>query len=681
MGVTGFLYGLLHFDKSYAFILAISLLMIIILEILPVTLPSGDKYVSGSVVFLFLLLDGGIAYSSIASVIASYVYFAKRMRSWKVPLIPFLSTAGMYIGSLLVSLLLWKVIHPLPLILSVVLVTFTFEIVNIVFLEFIHKFVFGATKIFTKIEEQIKESFIPVLIAAVVIPKWYITDGYIALLYVMLYTLFFFLLIIFFSQQFFHQLEARKLTSKAFTNMLESRIALKKIGHGTRVGIICETLLDEWQYPKRKKHDLIQCAIMHDIGKSILPPHIFLKRGALTLSEEKEYNTHPEKGVELVATIFPNNAITNSILYHHEKWDGTGFPEGLKGEKIPLEGRIIAVCNELDYLFVKHKDNETVLELLNEKSGTLLDPNLVGGLTIDTIAQVRGELSDLLKNHEKQEAKQVKGQKGIQTSMNHEAKSHIGKSLVITWEKGVYYQTDSLPFSAYCLDELVSMVNTRQSLISETIQEGEFYWEVHGYPLEPNKILLFVHDMTSMISYRERLESNILESYEHVIHTLSDGQITFHAETKQINLILGQLQGKIEITTTADIPKSRLFLNAYLQDSKLELKPMKILLAVSEATTNLLKHATGGEMFVYRTEGKLQILISDNGSGIPLHEIPKTILVSGYSTKKSLGKGFQLMANFSNGIHVHTSSKGTCILLEFLTKAGEESEKAKTISF
>lgn len=683
MGVTGFLYGLFQFDKFYTFIFAISLFVILILEILPVRLPSGDKYVSGSVGFLFLLVDGGFAYSAIASVIASYAYFAKGLRSWKVPLTPFLSTAGMYIGGLLSSLLIWEVTNSFPIILSVVLVAWTFEIVNIVLLEFIHKFVFGAKKIFTKIEEQLKETFIPVLISAIVIPKWYNPDGYIEFLYDMLYTLFFFLLIIFFSQQFFRQLEARKLTSKAFTNVLESRIALEKSGHGNRVGIICEILLDEWRYPKRKKQDLIQCAIVHDIGKSLLPSYIFRKRGALTISEEKEYNTHSEIGVELLTAIFPKNKITESILYHHEKWDGSGFPKGLKGEEIPLEARIIAICNELDHLFVKYNDNETVMELLEEKAGTLLDPKLVGVLTIETITNVREELSDLLEIpvYEKQEQeKNVKGQKVAKLSVHYEAKSHIGESLVITWENGVYYQADVLPFRVNLLDELVSMVKMRQSKISETIQEGGFYWEVHGYPMNTDKIFLFVHDMSSMIAYRERLETKILESYENVIHTLSDGKISFYAEKEKIEQSLGQLQDQMKITTTADIPKSRAFLDVYLKESNLELQPMKILLAVSEATTNLLKHATGGEIFIYRTIEKLQILISDKGSGIPLHEIPKTILVSGYSTKKSLGKGFQLMKGLSNGVHVHTSSKGTCILLDFLYKTEEESGKEKTIS-
>jgi HD-GYP domain-containing protein (c-di-GMP phosphodiesterase class II)/anti-sigma regulatory factor (Ser/Thr protein kinase) len=683
MGVAGFLYGLIQFDKSYAFIFGISLFIIIILEILPVRLPSGDKYVSGSLGFLFLLLDGGFSYSAIASVIASYVYFAKGLRTWKVPLTPFLSTAGMYIGSLFASLLIWKATHSLPLILSVVLVASTFEIVNIVLLEFIHKFVFGAKKIFIKIEEQLKETFIPVLISAIVIPKWYSPDGYLVFLYDMLYTLFFFLLILFFSQQFFRQLEARKLTSRAFTNVLESRIALEKSGHGNRVGIICEILLDEWQYPKRKKQDLIQCAIVHDIGKSLLPSYIFRKRGALTISEEKEYNTHSEKGVELLTAIFLNNNITESILYHHENWDGTGFPKGLKGEEIPLEARIIAICNELDHLLVKYNDDETVMELLEEKSGTLLDPKLVGVLTIETITHVREELSDLLEIpiYEKQEQEQeVKGEKENQLSAHYEAKSHIGESLVVTWENGVYYHTESLPFDANLLDELVTVVKKRQATLSETIQEGEFYWEVHGYPMNLDKIFLFVHDMSSMIAYRERLETKILESYENVIHTLSDGKISFYADIETIEQFLGQLQDQMKITTTSDIPKSRAFLDKYIKESDLELQPMKILLAVSEATTNLLKHATGGEIFVYKTKEKLQILISDKGSGIPLHEIPKTILVSGYSTKKSLGKGFQLMTGFSNGVHVHTSSKGTCIVLDFLYRTEEESVKEKTIS-
>jgi anti-sigma regulatory factor (Ser/Thr protein kinase) len=66
----------------------------------------------------------------------------------------------------------------------------------------------------------------------------------------------------------------------------------------------------------------------------------------------------------------------------------------------------------------------------------------------------------------------------------------------------------------------------------------------------------------------------------------------------------------------------------------------------------------------------LQVLISDQGSGIPLHELPKTVLVSGYSSKSSLGKGFSLIYQASDEVSIHTSSTGTSILMVFNGEEG-----------
>ncbi|WP_172249648.1 ATP-binding protein [Saccharibacillus deserti] len=85
----------------------------------------------------------------------------------------------------------------------------------------------------------------------------------------------------------------------------------------------------------------------------------------------------------------------------------------------------------------------------------------------------------------------------------------------------------------------------------------------------------------------------------------------------------------------------------------------QIKLAASEAATNVLKHALGGEVTLFVREHALQVLVRDDGSGIALHELPKTFAVSGCSSKKSLGRGFGVMYASADRIFLHTDAKGT----------------------
>jgi len=137
---------------------------------------------------------------------------------------------------------------------------------------------------------------------------------------------------------------------------------------------------------------------------------------------------------------------------------------------------------------------------------------------------------------------------------------------------------------------------------------------------------------------------------------------------------LGDYIGSISIHNVDDVPRSREFVSKYVLNYNVSKSIKEVLLAVSEATTNLIKHATDGEISLFSKEGAFQVLIADKGSGIPLHELPKTILVSGYSSKRSLGRGFSLMEAFSDKVMVYTSSDGTKILLEFAVKVGESED-------
>jgi HD-GYP domain-containing protein (c-di-GMP phosphodiesterase class II) len=123
-------------------------------------------------------------------------------------------------------------------------------------------------------------------------------------------------------------------------------------------------------------------ALLHDIGKLALPDAILIKPGKLTDEETVVMRTHPSIGHNLLQRIdFLRQA--SAIPYcHHERWDGTGYPQGLKGEDIPLAARIFSVVDVWDALSFSRVYKSAwaepdVLKYLREVAGTQLDPKLV----------------------------------------------------------------------------------------------------------------------------------------------------------------------------------------------------------------------------------------------------------------------------------------------------------------
>ncbi|KAB2928113.1 MAG: two-component system response regulator [Dechloromonas sp.] len=129
---------------------------------------------------------------------------------------------------------------------------------------------------------------------------------------------------------------------------------------------------------------IFNTAPMHDIGKIGIPDSILLKPGKLDAEEWKIMHQHPLMGAEIIGKHDNELLETSRIiaLTHHEKWDGSGYPRGLKGENIPLEGRIVAIADVFDALVSVRPYKaaiplETALQYLDEQAGRHFDPQLI----------------------------------------------------------------------------------------------------------------------------------------------------------------------------------------------------------------------------------------------------------------------------------------------------------------
>ncbi|WP_018130594.1 HD-GYP domain-containing protein, partial [Effusibacillus pohliae] len=388
IGLYALFEGILYFhaDSYLEFILFTS--FIIILELFPIKLISGDDYSASAIGYICILFKFGLPACAVTIVISTLLSFIKRYRSIRnVKWFRYFVTVGMYFLSASVALETIRLTE-FNTFFQVFLASAANELTNSLLIAGIHRSVMGVP-LFHNFPIKLRELIVPILVSSIVVSRFLYAQNSSDLIREVLYTTFFILVVLLFSTQYIKQIGIRQDTSKEFIRILENRITGELSGHGTRVGIICDMLIEHLRYPKNKKHDLIQMAIIHDIGKSLLPVHVFRKRGALTLSEEKEYQTHCERGAEIIRSIFPNKKFDEWILYHHEQWDGKGFPKGLKGAEIPLEARILALCNHLDHIMKRHSNDETVYQLLLQLSGNVLDPSLVGQITVETISYIR----------------------------------------------------------------------------------------------------------------------------------------------------------------------------------------------------------------------------------------------------------------------------------------------------
>lgn len=178
-------------------------------------------------------------------------------------------------------------------------------------------------------------------------------------------------------------LNAQFETIHLLADAVESRS--KETGaHTRRVGEIAWILAKALGYGAEKAEVLRRAAPLHDLGKIAVPDQVLNKPGKLDAQEWEVMQTHALVGYEILAKS-PRGPMQIAALVardHHEKWDGTGYPRGLRGEAISLEGRIVAVVDVVDALLSKrcYKSPwplEDVLDLVKEQSGKHFDPDVV----------------------------------------------------------------------------------------------------------------------------------------------------------------------------------------------------------------------------------------------------------------------------------------------------------------
>jgi putative nucleotidyltransferase with HDIG domain len=154
------------------------------------------------------------------------------------------------------------------------------------------------------------------------------------------------------------------------------------IGHSIQVADLSLLIGRELEFSERNLNLIEFAGLLHDIGKIVVPEAILQKNGKLTKEEWKIIKMHVIHSAKIIEPVANLKTVRTWVLYHHEKWDGSGYPEGRKAEQIPLQSRILAVCDAYSAMtgnrpYRNALSEEEARDEITRVAGKQLDPNIV----------------------------------------------------------------------------------------------------------------------------------------------------------------------------------------------------------------------------------------------------------------------------------------------------------------
>lgn len=176
-------------------------------------------------------------------------------------------------------------------------------------------------------------------------------------------------------------------------------------GHSKRVAFYTKVIATAMNFTKEEVESAYGIGLLHDIGKIGIPDEVLNKPGRLNKEEFEIMKTHANRGGEILERINAWPDLVVGAKYHHERYDGTGYGHGLKGEEIPLIARIICVADAFDAMYStrvyrKKMDIEIIISELEVNSGTQFDPE-ISKIFVDLIRS--GEINSVLKTYTKED--------------------------------------------------------------------------------------------------------------------------------------------------------------------------------------------------------------------------------------------------------------------------------------
>jgi len=177
--------------------------------------------------------------------------------------------------------------------------------------------------------------------------------------------------------------ENKSLRSKLIDVIMNALVekSSRELMHSKRVSVLCEKIATQMHYKNEFINQIRIAGLLHDIGKIGINEKILNKKSRLLESEWDVIKRHPEAGWRILNSVNEFSEIAEFIFSHHERWDGLGYPRGLKSEKIPVEARIITIADSFDAMtsnrsYRTKMSEEDAIEELKNQAGKQFDPEI-----------------------------------------------------------------------------------------------------------------------------------------------------------------------------------------------------------------------------------------------------------------------------------------------------------------
>ncbi|NMB35634.1 MAG: HD-GYP domain-containing protein, partial [Firmicutes bacterium] len=183
------------------------------------------------------------------------------------------------------------------------------------------------------------------------------------------------------SDRYRHAKTYKKTVISSLKSILSEK-SMETEEHAERLKTMCRKIGETLGLDNLQLNKLELLAVLHDIGKVAIKKSILLKPGPLTEEEWVQMKKHPEIGYRFARSVPELSPIAEYILSHHERWDGKGYPQGIKGDDIPLLSRVLAVVDAFDAMtndrtYRKAMPKKEALAEIIRNAGTQFDPKVV----------------------------------------------------------------------------------------------------------------------------------------------------------------------------------------------------------------------------------------------------------------------------------------------------------------
>lgn len=460
--------------------------------------------------------------------------------------------------------------------------------------------------------------------------------------------------------------------------LLESRMGVGE-NHARRVAQLARRVAESLKLPAAEVDVVYSAAILHDIGEAELPARVvavMARKVIAPLADVEEYRRHPELGETIVNRIEGMEAPAKLIRHHHEAWDGSGYPDGLKGAEIPLGARILAAAEEIEQVGGSPEERVEAIERL---SGTKIDPGLVKALS-DAVRK-EGRTTATAAALAKETEVTLLQNKLMQTVRSSRLLKTMGVGHVLSFDRSgfsTFLGERAYPPSETELRDLAeralrSQLPTRHHVIHE-----DRAYDVYCIPSGEDVASVLLFDLSEALAVEREETRRIFKAYRDVmVAATRDKLVLMDEEECAAAISEGEMLFEMELSEVSDGAAARRMLDEHLRAAGCDgMVLFRLKVCVSEAVTNAFKHAGRGHVAALLHEGQLRVVVSDHGAGIPYEILPKAVLTEGYSTQVSLGKGFAVMLKYLDRIRLHTSAQGTTIILEHSLDKADSGEQA-----